>query len=490
MKRVAVVATLATGCVAASDDVCPESRVLFSGECCAPWAVADLDVCLVSEWSQPTPADAIGPGGARDPEAVVGADGRTVLTWTEADETTTAVAFAEQDADGAFAVQYPGVGLSGSGSLPSLAADTRGRALLSWRQQLGEDSSVHYVERDTDGSWSLQAPPQLSYGPIAYEPRSVYADDGETMVVYNQWTGEHFGVAVARRGGDQLTGPLFRPASGSDVLSPAVLFSNGPIPAVASNGDAIITWYQAPDADLMVFVSERSGADGEFSRPEADAFISAPGAPVDSHGESNPAPAIDDRGAAAVAWTQENGAGHMPVYLATRDGWGRWTTPAGLDDTFSVPAGAARCTQTVFGGEGSLYITWYEEGPDMQLRVFAAHRAPDESWVEHGRDAVQLSAEGANGINPALAVGDEGQALIAYVESDGTRSDLMVRRRNPGRAQWLPAEVLSADLVGDASEPAVAWRDGVFVVAWVHGELLDGQLYVARVTQDAPEEEL
>lgn len=491
MKRAAlVIAALALpGCVVASADGCPEIRTLWDGECCAPWAVADLDTCIVSSFDVVTADAAIGPAGARDPEVVLDRDARAVVAWVDADETTTAIRIAMEDEDRDTIVLDPAQALAGAGNGPSLAADDSGRVLLSWRQHEGEIGRVVWAERQSGIDWTFptgDGAAVLSVPPNAYEPRSVYGDDGETLVVFNQWTGDNYGVAVARREPEDETGPLVAAASAEDVLSPAVLFSNSPAPAIASNGDGIITWYQSPGGDLMVYVSERFGTDGEWSRPTATEFISAEGAPVDSHSEANPAPAIHDRGDAVVAWTQENGGGHSVVYLAERDGWGRWTNPTDLADSFSVPRGAARCVQTAFGGDGSLYVVWFEESPDQRLSVWAAHRAPDGTWIEDGRDALPLAAEGSDAVHPVVAVGAEGQAMVAFAQRTGDRWDLVVRRRNPGTAAWLDAEVLSAELPGDASEPAVAWREDTFVVAWVHGEPLDGRIHLAHLTPTAP----
>src|SRR4051812_38671537 len=99
----------------------------------------------------------------------------------------------------------------------------------------------------------------------------------------------------------------------------------------------------------MVYASERATADGEFSRPGKDDFLSAAGAPVDSHPVANPRPALSESGEAAVVWTQEDGKGNTPVFLATRSNQGVWTRPIGLDDSFSPAVGTARCAQLAFG---------------------------------------------------------------------------------------------------------------------------------------------
>jgi hypothetical protein len=260
-----------------------------------------------------------------------------------------------------------------------------------------------------------------------------------------------------------------------------LFFSNAPQIAVNGRGDAVVTWYQSTGGPLLARASERFGEDGSFSRPGPDDVLSPPGAPVDSHPIANPIPAVGPSGEVAVVWTQENGAGSIPVYLATRSPEGAWQKPASLADSFSPPAGIARCAQPAFGPGGELYVVWYQDQGDGD-RVYAARRSPSGAWIEAGTSPAMLSTAGAVGLTPALAVGPGGAALVAWTEKSGDRFRLAVRRTGAGEA-WGPIEILSADSGGDVTTPAavVAGPSDRALVAWAQGDLTSAPVFFAAI---------
>jgi len=484
-------AATAMGCAASTTPACSEARIQFDGQCCPPWSVADLDVCVPTVWTEPTThvsqhTDGSG-SSARDPAIAVDGALRAVVAWTSSATTGTepSVAVAAEDANGDFAVIAPGAALAGTGSTPSLATDADGHALVSWVQTDGDHRAIHYAERDTDDAWSL--PPdrtQLSFGPEANAPHSRYSAYGEATIVYGQSTEDGFGVALARRGADISDEPLVGPADASDLVSPPGLWVGRPRIAIASNGDAIISGCPTTGSAPLMVVAERFGPDGSFANAPDSAPTWLAGAQATGAVESCAVPAIDDRGAAAIAWTQPNAAGGTPVFVATRTGWGQWTTPAGLDDALSDPSSNATGLDVAFGGNGSLHLTWSEQDATGPRRVLWTYRTPGGVWSE----PTVLSAAGFDAHGPALAVGDEGEALVAYVQRHGDGWHLVTRRRNPDDAAWLDPEVLSEALEGDARQPSVAWREATFVVAWVHGAARQGRVYLARVTPQAPDD--
>jgi hypothetical protein len=311
----------------------------------------------------------------------------------------------------------------------------------------------------------------------------MFAPSGETLVIWNQWTGSGYGVAVARRPRTMLEGPLTRPAGATDVLSPPVNFSNAPQPAVGTNGDAIVTWYQSPNpapgdaTELVVFVSERTGEDGQFSRPTRNAFISAPGAPVDSHPIRNPLGTVAERGEVFIAWTQDNGKGQTPVFVARRSGRGVWTVPEGLDDAFCVAQGRALSAQPAFGKDGELFVVWYQDRGDG-FAVYGAHRKGDGEWDVPGDDPVLLSSPGAEAVDPRLTTGPDGQAGVIWQERLGERWRVVTRRRNPFAEQWSAPTVLSTE-DADATAPTLAiGPTGMAIAAWLEGPPLEGRVRV------------
>lgn len=373
---------------------------------------------------------------------------------------------------------------AGTGSRVTLASHGL-EAWVTWSQQRrtleGQDvSSVSLWRRGATGQWLTAAKgEQLSFEPKAYEPRPLLSSTGEGLVVWNQWRQDGgYGVAVARRGpGDVLN----LPHTADDVISPHVFFANSPQLAAGENGDAIITWYQAtphPDSTeanaisdgLRLFVSERTGFEGRFSKPAIEDWLSPAGPPLASHGVRNPVVAIGDFGEALVFWSQEHTSGAVGLYSASRTGKREWTTPVDIDDTFGPLREFATCIDVAISPTREAHVTWFD-GPPGATRVYAAHRDDEGEWDVPR--AQPLSAEGRPAQDPRLAVGPDGEVALVWTErgTDG-RWRVMGRRRGPKTVNWsLPVE-LSLPEEGDAVGPTVEiGPDGTLVAAWAAGPL-------------------
>jgi hypothetical protein len=94
-----------------------------------------------------------------------------------------------------------------------------------------------------------------------------------------------------------------------------------------------------------------------------------------------------------------------------------------------------------------------------------------------------LSSPTAQAITPALAVGDDGAVLVAWAEEASGAFRVAARRGGSGGEPWGPVEVLSPELEGDASNPAVALGGAGerALVAWTQGRFGRERLFVARV---------
>jgi len=461
---------------------CSEARRLPSGLCCPAWSTASAGgSCEPRSISLPAPSDAVGEGSvARVIELAIDASGKGIAAWQRVEGLTSRAAVAEEQPAG-WILRTPSNALPGGGTMLDVTAGPDGSAIVAWKQTEGESGMIFTSERSPAGAWSDPADlaARVSFLPTAYEPRFAARSSGETLLVWNQRTSTGYGVALARRASIDAAWEL--PEGADDVLSPPLFFSNGPQIAVNERGDAVVTWYQSTGGPLMVRASERFGEGGSFSRPGPDDILSPPGAPVDSHPIANPIPAVGPSGEAVIAWTQENGEGAIPVYLATRSPEGVWTKPASLSDSFSAPAGIARCPQVAFGPAGELYVVWYQDQGDGD-RVYAARRAPSGEWIEGGQSPGILSTAGALALTPALAVGRAGEAIVVWTERAGDRFRAAARRTGEGEA-WGPLEVLSQDTGGDVTSPAavLGGPSGRTLVAWAQGDLTSAPVFFATI---------
>jgi hypothetical protein len=444
---------------------------------CPAWTRAEGERCVLRGWIVPGPTDALGEPGARDVQVAVGGPGDALVAWAWTRMNDDGPVVLAELAGEAWSLTEVRAG-EGSGLEPAVALAPAGHALLAWKQQQ-TDGAVYLATRDPDRRWRWPvAGAPLSWPATAYEPRVHLGRDGEAFTLWNQWTGEHFGVALALRPAEDPQAPFVVPEGPAQLLSPLVNYANAPRLAVGEHGEALVTWYQAPVDDLMVYTSERREPGGAFGRPAAADVLSPAGGPVDSHAQANPWPALHPSGAAAVVWTQTRGPGDLPVYLATRDPDGRWSPPASLDATLSRPGAYARCPQLAFAPDGTLVATWFEtRGSDTAVFVWRGH--PEDDGIE----PLRLSTTGAEAVHPALAVGPDGGAVVVWGEGTSGSWQVLARRHQPHSDTWLPPEPLSDPYPGLAPDPqlALAPDDGRVLVAWAQGGVLDGRVFVATL---------
>lgn len=489
---VALFALVSTGCgeqpAATCDDpiacACAPERRLADATCCPAWTVASDSSCLPREFLLPLPGQTIGGPTARSVSMALDGEGRGFLVWEQSEMVgDDAVIVASETDPGVFVQHKPGSALSGRGTLPVIAATDLGDVVVAWRQSTAADGGdIHLSSRSPEGAWTDPATSadRVSFGQTAYEPRLAARSSGEMLLVWNQWyAGEHYGVALASRPGPDA--PWVFPKGEDDVLSAPSFFSNAPQIAVNSAGDALSCWYQSPGQELMAYKSERFGADGVFSRPAADEFVSAEGGDIDSDPVANPKPAVAEDGRAAIVWTQHTKAStSVAVYLATRDEKGVWTRPSSLDDSLSGATGKCRDARAAFDTSGNLFVVWSEDDGAGAV-VYLAQRRKDGTWAISGADPLRLSSETAlAAINPVLAVGRDGHVLVAWSERLGDFFQVAARRGSTlgfGAVEHLSSpdehSVLPAVRIGGPRDRGL--------VAWIAGQPMPSVVKLARV---------
>lgn len=472
-------------CGAAGTCDCPTERYIeASATCCPAWSKAENGSCEARPWQLPPQAAGLGPEGASGATVGLGADGLAVVSYAQPRPfDPPQIIVAEEVDEGAFALREPGAALEGGASLPTTAVDPNSRhAIVTWTQGLDTKDGIYVSERGSDGTWK---DPRGTVDNLSWHEQYALRSDiviggsGEAILVWDQWTGQNFGIQVARQKGEGEAWQL--PKDYEEVYSPKVFYSNLPFVAMNAAGDAMIAWFQSNGGPLMTWVTERRTPNDDFTHVRQEDFISPPAQPVDYvHARFNPRPAVAPDGHAVVTWAQLDGAGNIPLFIATREPDGAWTLPRSLSETFSEKDGVSRCAVPVFGPQGDLYVTWMHD-PGTGYEVLFAHRSASGEWLIPGDSPLRLSAPGVFAFEPHLAVGPSGAVVVAWSEDVGG-AFRVVARRFDGQSVWDEATVLSPEGAGDALDPAVAiGKDDRAVVVWTQGPLQKEHLYVARV---------
>lgn len=260
-----------------------------------PW---DVPVAMVSN---------VQPGWA--PSVTVGANGDTVMTWTETDGGLSATSlWASRNQSGMWSapVRLTVDGGTVLGSV-ALGADADGDVLALWSQRLGGLYTLRSSRMSgTTGAWSVPVTVNDGTREVTAPHLSVDAD-GDGVAV---WFETSYGVVASRFSSSTATwgSPAVLQAKSTGLLS-------FPIPHVGldDQGNAVATWVQtvgSPPAPHL-FAAHSSAASGTWT------------APIDMLGEPSPTPYADEthlsvnaKGEAVLVWHQDTGASSAPSIWA------------------------------------------------------------------------------------------------------------------------------------------------------------------------------
>jgi hypothetical protein len=248
--------------------------------------------------------------------------------------------------------------------------------------------------------------------------------------------------------------------------------------ALGPGGEALVAWTDADPVDGRVFVAERHDS----------GWTSAPMHVDDAGGVGlEPAIAIGPTGEALVAWKQQRDDGE--VFLATRSSAGAWTMP-------SAPISWAQTAyepRVAFGPDGEAFVLW-NQWTGANFGVALGLRAPGaESFALPDDDDAILSARVNYANAPRLAVGRDGEALVAWYQAPV--DDLMVyvsERRDAGATfthataeAFVSPSGATVDSHTEANAMPVLGDDGEAAVVWTQQRSEPWDIAVFAATRTA-----
>jgi hypothetical protein len=448
---------------------CPSSMRGADGACCAAFTRPVGAGCAEASWRDAALSDDF----ATEIQVAVLSDSAPVAAWVRSDKPFSGVLMAAV-ADGAdvWSKAVVSGATSGIPERPRLATSTDGSLALVWRDVVAPQGRIVAGWRLPGGAWLRPLNDEgLSYAPDAYDADVAIGAGGDAVVVWNQTTTTGRGAAVATAGFGEAD--FARPDGADDVLSPPINFSNSPECEVNRRGDAIVSWYQSTGDALNVFVAERTGRDGQFSRPQPGDGLSidSPFAEgMGGHFLGATTPALDDTGRAAVAWTQLVSDDRVGVFLATRDERGSWQRPSELGDSFSVDTGVACCPRVATTPDGHLLVVW-QQRMGQAASVHVAHRHADGRWLRTGREPLALSTPGWRADAPSIAVHPSGGAVVGWIESNDETSRVVARVGDLTQQSWQPPTVLDSGAPNALFSVSVATggHEPTAAIGWLNG---------------------
>jgi RTX calcium-binding nonapeptide repeat (4 copies) len=243
----------------------------------------------------------------------------------------------------------------------------------------------------------------------------------------------------------------FRPRYGSfgdsETISVPALSTESPRVAMDRLGNAVAVWHVATTAHDSVVQAAVRPAGGSWSNPQV---LSDPGEPAFGPAVSIEAGRMTAVWVARVQW-------RPVIETASRTMTGLWTPPTPI----SGPVGGSYAPTVAMDDKGGAVAAW-QWWDGSYRRIEGAVRSSDGAWSEPD----ELSAPGHTASAPLVAMDAAGNAIAAWLRSNGVAPAAQTASRPAGGAWGLPHN-LSRRGRNAATIDLAMNRRGDAVVSWV-----------------------
>ncbi|HPB30974.1 MAG TPA: hypothetical protein PLB62_05925 [Candidatus Sumerlaeota bacterium] len=295
-------------------------------------------------------------------------------------------------------------------------------------------------------------------GTNAWDPRIAMDNEGNAILVWKQMDGSiHEQIFKS----EYRDGVWTHPVGLSDNISPDGHDANNPYVAMDNNGNAIIVWQQhdgTVPAKYQIFKSEYRG--GAWTHPVGLSDNISP----DGQSAQNPKVAMDDNGNAIIVWNEYDGS-RQQIFKSEYRG-GVWTHPTGLLDNISPDGSAAEFPHVAMDNNGNAIIVWHQSDGSKNQIFMSEYRKG--TWTYPGSIMDNISPDGQNALGAQAAMDNNGNALIVWSQADGSTVQIFMSEYRDG--VWTHPKVPSHNISPDgqsAGAPRVAMDDnGNAIIAW------------------------
>ena len=252
-------------------------------------------------------------------------------------------------------------------------------------------------------------------GQDAFSPQVAMDDNGDAIITWEQ---SHDSSIWQIFMSEYRNGTWTHPNNLNDNISTDGLNATSPQVAMDDNSDAIIAWGQWDGSNNRIFKSEyRNGA---WTHPSKLSDNISP----DGQSASSPQVAMDVNGDAIITWEQWDGS-NLQIFMSEYRN-GVWTHPSGLNDHIN-PNGilGAFVPQVAMDDNSDAIITWVQGDHTGKWQIFMSEYR-NGAWTHPNWRTDKISPDGQNASRPQVAMGNNGDAIITWDQSDGTNLQIFM----------------------------------------------------------------
>jgi hypothetical protein len=415
--------------------------------------------------------------------AVIGdGKGGTIMTWVDYRNNNSDIYAQRMSASGLPLWGTDGIpvcSLPGIQNAPAIAADGKGGALITWEDYRNNDIPDIYLQHIDSSGAGLWATNGIAVCTAAGQQTlpGIAADGfGGALVV---WTDQRADTAsdvyMQRVSG---TGAALWTPDGVSV-SAAADYQLSPVLVSDGKGGAIVAWADWRAANSDLFAQRLNAAGQPMWQTDGTPLCTAP------YSQILPVIVADNAGGAIVTWMDRRGGTFADIYAQRIDSTGGvlWSVNGNVvTSAYNDQEYEGVCTD----GAGGVIVTWQDRRNSASADVYAQRMSADGSplWTPNG---VPICTAAGEQENLFITEDHEGGAIIAWDEQRGsTGFDVYAEKINSlGTLLWMPDGVSVTVATGDQTFPRVfADSSGSVVIAWFDTRGGDGDIYAQHEYPD------
>jgi len=340
---------------------------------------------------------------------------------------------------------------------PQIAMDGNGNAIAVWQQSDGANTQIYMSDYNLTAPNAWTHPtgladnispdgadafnPQVAMG---RNPAGLGSDDAVIVWAQKDTTSPSTAktqifMSERRLGG--WTHPASLTANINPEATGAFAFED-PTVAMDDNGNSLIVWRQLDGPTLganfpLLYVSEyRAG----WTHPANEAASFSQAANEVRH---SPDVAMGNNGEAIVVWRQYGGGGGNAFRVYRREyRAASWSAVQNVSTDSITPriSGGYTGPKVAMDNSGNAIIVWEQTVEEAQPHPYFPSTDPADdpveisqifkseyrgsAWADPANQFDNISPAGLNAVNPKVAMDDNGQAIITWLQSDSRDSQL------------------------------------------------------------------